>query len=57
MSKQLVETIYGKSSKFEIYKVPKSFGEKEFLIHKEGSYWKGTFDSLVAAVKRAKNEG
>lgn len=57
MSKKLIETVYGKRSKFEIYEVPKSFGGKEFIIHKDGIYWKGTFDSLAKAVERAKTEG
>lgn len=57
MSRKLIETIYGKRSKFEIYEIPKPFGGKEFVIHKDGSYWKGTFDSLAAAVQRAKDEG
>ena len=57
MSKKLIETIYGKRSKFEIYAVPKSFGEKDFIIHKDGSYWKGTFDSLAKAVERVRDEG
>ncbi len=57
MSKKLIETVYGKRSKFEIYEVPKSFGGKEFIIHKDGDYWKGVFDSLAKAVERAKAEG
>jgi hypothetical protein len=57
MSKKLVETIYGKRSKFDIYEVPKTFGGKEFIIYKDGDYWKGTFDSLAKAVERAKAEG
>ena len=57
MAKELVETIYGKRSKFEIYKVKKTFGGAEFVIHKDGSYWKGTFDYLANAVDRARSEG
>lgn len=57
MSKEVVEVVHGKRSKFEIYKVSKSFGGAEFIIHKDGSYWKGTFDSLATAVQRAEDEG
>jgi len=57
MSKKLVETIYGKRSKFEVYETAKMFGGKEFILYKDGSYWKGTFDSLAKAVQRAKDEG
>ena len=57
VSKKLIETVYGKRSKFEIYEVPKPFGGKEFIIHKDGDYWKGVFDSLAKAVERAKAEG
>lgn len=52
MSKKPIETIYGKRSKLEIYEVPKIFGGKEFIIYKDGSHWKGTFDSLAKAVER-----
>ena len=37
MSKKLIETVYGKRSKFEIYEVPKPFGGKEFIIHENES--------------------
>jgi len=57
MSKKLVETIYGKRSKFEICEVSKAFGGKEFYIHKDGSPWKGSYDSLARAVQRAQEEG
>lgn len=56
MAKALIEVIYGKRSKFEVYKVPLTFGGAEFIIYKDGSYWKGTFDSLAKAIQRAKDE-
>lgn len=56
-NKEVVEVVYGKRSKFEIYKISKSFGGYEFVIYKDGDYWKGTFDSLAKAVERAKDEG
>jgi hypothetical protein len=57
MSKEVIEVIYGKRSKFEVYRVSKTFGGYEFIIYKDGNYWKGTFDSLSVAVGRAKKEG
>jgi hypothetical protein len=57
MSKELVEVIHGKRSRFDVYKVKKSFGTYEFIIHKDGSYWKGVFDSLAKAVRRAQEAG
>lgn len=57
MAKELIETVYGKRSKFEVYRVSKAFGGHEFIINKDGAYWKGTFDSLAKAVQRAKDEG
>lgn len=57
MADKLVETIYGRRSKFEIYENKKSFGGVEFVMYKDGSYWKGTFDSLAKAVQRARDEG
>ena len=57
MSKEVVEVIHGRRSKFEIFKVSKPFGGAEFIIHKDGKYWKGVFDSLAVAVQRAKDEG
>ena len=57
MAKEIVEVVFGKRSKYEIYKVHKPFGCYEFIIHKDGSYWKGTFDSLANAVARAQDAG
>ena len=49
----VVETIYGKVSKYEI--VRKSiFGGFEFYIYKDGQYWAGTFPTLSAAVDYVK---
>lgn len=56
MSKEMIEVIYGKRSKFEVYRITKPFGGYEFVIYKDGQYWKGTFDSLSAAVDRARKE-
>jgi hypothetical protein len=54
-TKKLVETIYGRRSKFEIYKNEKLFGSTDFSIYKDGSYWK-TVGTLSSAVEKAKAE-
>jgi hypothetical protein len=53
--KKLVETIYGRRNKFEIYKNSKLFGSTDFSVYKDGGYWK-TFDTLSSAVEKCKNE-
>jgi hypothetical protein len=53
--KKLVETIYGRRSKFEIYKNSKLIGSTDFSVYKDGDYWK-TFDTLSSAVERSKSE-
>lgn len=57
MANEVVETIYGKRSKFEIYEIKKSFGGREFVIYKDGSRWKGPYDSLARAVEVAEEAG
>ena len=52
MSKEVVEIVYGKYSKFEVVKDGSSF-----FIRKDGKYHRGTFSSLKAAVEAAKSEG
>ena len=56
--KEVVETIYGKRSKYEIIKTQGGLlSSTSFSIYKDGSYWKGTYDSLARAVEVAKNAG
>jgi hypothetical protein len=58
MTKNVVEVIYGKYSKFEVVKVPGGlFSSPSFSIYKDGSYHRGSFSSLSAAVEAAKREG
>lgn len=49
---QVVETVYGKYSKFEVLKKGGSF-----YIYKDGKYHRGSFSSLKAAVEAAQSEG
>ena len=57
MSKQVVETIHGKYSKFEIVKETSTFGSPKFYIRKNGKAHRGSFSSLAAAVAAARKEG
>ncbi|WP_209428294.1 hypothetical protein [Pararhodobacter sp. SW119] len=56
--KQVVETIYGKYSKFEIMKSPGGLiSNTSFSIYKDGQYWKGSYDSFARAVEVARAAG
>ena len=49
-SGQLVETIYGKSSKYEVYKVSEFLAGTKFKIYKNEKLWK-RFSQLDRAVE------
>ena len=53
---ELVETIYGKYSKFEIIKKTSLLSGIEFFIRKNGKPYKGGYSSLSSAVNAAKKE-
>jgi len=59
MSKsEVVEVIYGKHHKYEIVKNSGTFSsEPTYSIFRDGKYYKGSYDSLAAAVDAARNEG
>lgn len=52
---EVVETIYGKSSVYEIIKKGGMFST-DFYIYKNGKYHKGSYKDLSRAVEVAKNE-
>jgi hypothetical protein len=58
MAKQeVVETFYGKYSKYEVVKEPGGvFSGPKFYIHRDGHYYRGSFSSLRDAVEAAKRE-
>ncbi len=57
MSKEIVETIYGKYHKYEIVKSAGGlFSSTSFSINRDGKHFKGTYSSLADAVKAAKRE-
>lgn len=56
--KQVVEVVYGKHHKYEIVKSPGGLlSSTSISIHRDGSYWKGTYDSLARAVEVARQAG
>lgn len=57
MANEVVETIYGKYSKFEVVKEPGGvFSNPKFRIYKDGKYHRGSFSSLHEAVEAAKQD-
>jgi hypothetical protein len=50
--KEVVETVYGKYSKFEVIKSSDVFSTS-FYVYKDGKYYKGSYSSLRAAVEAA----
>jgi hypothetical protein len=56
--KEVVETVYGKRHKYEIIKSPGGLlSNTSFSIYRDGSYWKGSYDSLARAVEVARDAG
>jgi len=55
---KVVETIYGKYSRFDIFKDAGGvFGSPKFYLRKDGKPYKGSYSSLAAAVEAAEKEG
>ena len=56
--KEVVEVVYGKRHKYEIVKTPGGmFGSTSFSIYRDGSYWKGSYNSLARAIDVANDAG
>ena len=55
-NKEVVETIYGKHSKYEIVK-KSTMLSTEYYIYKNGKYHRGSFSTLKTAVEAAQTEG
>lgn len=53
---EVIETIYGKYSKFEVIKKTSVWTSPKFYIHKDGEYHRGSFSSLKDAVEAARKE-
>ena len=59
MSKgKVVETLHGKRHKYEIVKSEGGLlSSTSFSIYRDGSYFKGSYDSLKKAAKAAEDAG
>jgi hypothetical protein len=56
-NEEIIETFYGKYSKFEVVKKPGGvFSSAEFYIRKDGKHHHGPYNSLRAAVDAAEKE-
>ena len=54
---EVVETLYGKSSKYEVVKKPGGmFSSAQFYVRKNGKPHRGPYNSLRAAVEAAEKE-
>lgn len=55
---RVVETIYGKHSKYEIYVLPGGLlSSTSYMVYRNGSFFKGSYSSLSAAVEAARRAG
>ena len=54
---EVVETIYGKYSKFEVIKKSSTLGNPRFHLYKDGRPHRGPFSDLRDAVSAAEAEG
>lgn len=55
---RVVETIYGKHSKYEIYELPGGLlSSTSYMVYRNGSFFKGSYSSLRAAVEAARQAG
>ena len=57
MSDEVVETVYGKYSKFEVVKKTGVIESTKFYLLKDGKPFKGPYSSLSDAVEAARREG
>ncbi len=56
MSKEVVETIYGKHYRYEVIRETSTFGSPTYRVHCSDGSYSGTFSSLSAAVEWAKEK-
>jgi hypothetical protein len=55
-SVEVIETIHGKYSKFEVVKKSSVLGSSKFYLHRDGTPFRGPFSSLRDAVEAANHE-
>ena len=51
----LIDTIYGKLSKFDIYKKSSGWGSTSFVVYKNNKYWK-SFSRLDLAAEEIEKQ-
>ena len=56
MSKEVVETIYGKHYKYEVVQETSTFGSPKYFVRCSDGSNSGTFSSLSAAVEWAQGK-
>lgn len=56
MAEGPVETVYGRDHKYEIFR-QRYFLATKFVIHRDGSRWRGEFKSLSQAIESAREAG
>ena len=57
MSDSVVETIYGKHTKYEVIKKSSSVFETKYVVKSSSGKYSGEFSSLAAAVEWARQQG
>lgn len=56
MTKEVVETIYGKHNKYEVIKETSTFGSPKYYVRCSDGTTSGMFSSLSDAVARARDK-
>jgi hypothetical protein len=56
MASKVIEIIYGKRFKYEVREVD-GYISKKFVIYRNGTRWKGDYNSLSRAVEVAEEAG
>lgn len=56
-NREVVEVIYGKYHDYELVAITSLDASPSFSIYRDGKYFKGSYDSLAAAVEAARREG
>jgi len=54
---KIVHTFIGKHHKYEIVQTTGPLGGRSYRIHRDGKYYRGSFDSMAKAVVAAEKEG
>lgn len=56
-AREIVDTFYGKHSKYEVVRVPGGvFDKTKYYVYKDGKHHRGSFGSLRDAAEAARDE-